>query len=237
MDPATVAASASAASDGANFFFGLGDRLGWFGGQDGGAAADDARWMNDFSWKQSLRNEAFQNELARHGIKMRVDDAVASGLHPLVGAGVNPASGGFGGTAFTGVPSPERRQMSGLDFGQNISRAISATRSPEEKALMAVELRRQMAEADLAGTNAQIARRQLMEMSKTPPLPAKYRSFMNSDGTTESVYSPDYSQAIMSDPIGMWATSLKKAFGGPDTGPFWSTVGSSARRLMHPWRE
>lgn len=163
MDPLVAAQVAGNVAD---IGFGLYDR---FAGNDGGIAQDDARWMNDFSWKQSLRNEVFQNDLARHGIKMRVDDAVSAGLHPLVGAGINPASGGYGGAVFSGVPSAQGRSFRGSDFGQNISRAVSATRSLEEKQLMAVELRRQMAEADLAGTNAQIARRQLMEMSKSPP--------------------------------------------------------------------
>lgn len=210
-----------------------------FSGGDEGLSRDDQRWMNDFSWKQSLRNEEFQNQLANHGIKMRVDDAVSAGLHPLVGAGINPASGGWSGPAFSGSASGGRPpiQNPGFNMGQNLSRAVNATSTLEEKQIRAIELER--AKTQLQGDQIQnaIAAKQLSMMGMTPPMPSKYQTVSTPGGGTENVYSSDYSQAIMSDPIGMWANSFKKSFGGPDTGPFWNTVGNSALRLMHPWRK
>lgn len=212
----------------------------FFGQHDGGSASDDARFMNDFNWKQSLRNEQFQQDLARHGIKMRVDDAVSAGLHPLVGAGINPASGGWSGAAFT--PTPQRNpRMSGMSMGANISSSVDATSTGEEKVLRALEIHRQMTQLQGDELQLQLLRKQLEQMDKTPPMPSlptpsKFQTFRNSDGSITQGYSSEYSQSIMSDPIGMWAQSLKKSLGGPDTDPFWETFGRSALRLMQPWK-
>lgn len=208
----------------------------FFGNHDSGSAGDDARFMNDFAWKQSLRNEEFQKQLSEHGIKMRVDDAVSAGLHPLVGAGINPSQGGFSTPAFTGTPTRFPKQPSGISMGADISRAVSATSTLEEKQLRALELQRAINDTKRSGYEADIAARQLKMMGSTPPMPNKYQSVMKPDGTTEAVYSSDYSQAIMSDPLGMWANSFKKAFGGPDNEPFWKALYDTGRMAINPWR-
>lgn len=222
-------------SDLMNLGFGLYDR---FGGTDSGVAGDDARFMNDFAWKQSLRNEDFTQDLARHGIKMRVDDAVSAGLHPLVGAGGNPAQGGFSAAAFTPTMGSQQKQFNnpGFSMGQNMSRAAAATMTEQEKAIQAAELGRILADTAESQARTALAQKQLREMAMSPSMPNKYQKVMLPDGTSETVYSSDYSQAIMSDPLGMWANSFKKSFGGPDSYKFWGAVGRAGRNLMHPWR-
>lgn len=207
-----------------------------WGAGGGGQAGDDVRWMNDFAWKQSLRNEDFQKDLATHGIKMRVDDATSAGLHPLVGAGINPASGGWSGTAFN---QPQSKQpQGGVSMGANISRAVQTTMTDQEKLIQAAELQRLLADTAESQARKALADKQLAELINTQPMPtpSKYQSFKNSDGSITQGYSSDYSQSIMSDPIGMWAQSLKKSLGGPDNDAFWDMFGRSVLRLMKPWQ-
>lgn len=241
MDPGAIMSGLqqgfNTLGSGFNLGFGIHD---FFSGA-GDTAQNDARFMNDFAWKQSLRNEQFQKDLASHGLRMRVNDAVEAGLHPLVGAGINPANGGWSGAAFSG--SAERYPRQPLPLGHNVSRAVDATSTGEEKILRALEIHRQMTQLEGDELQLQILRKQLDEMDKTPPMPTpspsipnKFQLFRNSDGTITQGYSSDYSQSIMSDPIGMWAQSLKKALGGPDADPFWDMFGRSALRLMQPWK-
>lgn len=138
---------------------GVGSLLGATGGFFGGGGSEglsrgDQRFLADFQWKQSLRNEKFQNDLATHGIRMRVADAEAAGLHPLVAAGVNPNGGSFA-TQITG--SPEYREGFGPKLermGQNISRAASVMMSREEKQAQLLALERTAAETDLVRKQA-----------------------------------------------------------------------------------
>lgn len=74
---------------------------------------------------------AYQHEANTHGIRWKVQDAIAAGLHPLAALGVSPASG-F--SASVGRQEPE----SGLGdsvkgMGQDITRAIQATRTAGER--------------------------------------------------------------------------------------------------------
>lgn len=219
------------------------DPQSWFSGGDSDTASNDARFMNDFAWKQSLRNEQlqrdqfqFNKDLATHGIRMRAADAEAAGFHPLVGAGVNPAMGSsnsFGGTSFVGAHSsaPKSSPFS-LGFSQSISRAKAATMTEQEKVLAAAELARIQASTAESHARIALAQREMSLLGKTPPIPSKYQQVTLPSGGFENVYSPDYSQAIMSDPLGMWANSFKKAFGGPDSRPFWGAVKRGAKRSL-----
>lgn len=187
-------------------------------GPKGSTAENDIRWMNDFAWKQSLRNEQFQQDLANHGIKMRVDDAVRAGLHPLVGAGINPASGGWSGPAFNQPQPKQQMGGGGASMGVNISRAVDATRSPEERELMALQL--ENARADTARSQAErdIANLELQRMRLNPPMP------------NPEPYSP----------TGAHAASMKyygnQIFGEPAR-PFWDSVGRNAGRLLAPLKK
>lgn len=72
---------------------------------------------------QSKRQEYAQREFAKHGIRWKVADAKAAGLHPL-------AALGAAGAAY----SPVAAAGSDLgSIGQDISRSIDATRTAEER--------------------------------------------------------------------------------------------------------
>lgn len=86
---------------------------------------------------------AYQQQQDKNSIQWRVADATAAGLHPLVAAGFNPGSGPVAVNASTSPPSsspgmvPPQGDPSassrGGNMGQNISRAIRAMLTPEER--------------------------------------------------------------------------------------------------------
>lgn len=143
--PAVVGALANAAQVGLSAY---GAAKG--GGGTAGLSKDDARFVADFEMKQSLRNEQFQNDLAKMGIRMKVADAEAAGLHPLAALGVNTASNSFGGPISV---MPETKgpglgsRLQGL--GQDISRAAMTMATPEEKAFKQLQLQKMKTENEI----------------------------------------------------------------------------------------
>lgn len=94
------------------------------------------------------RNIDFQREMAQMGVRWRVADAKAAGLHPLAALGAAPVSASPVAVGDTSMGSA----LAAL--GQNISRAVSAGRTEQENA---AELARKMAEAQIAKTEAETA--------------------------------------------------------------------------------
>lgn len=211
-------------------------------GPKGSTAENDRRWMNDFNWKQSLRNEELQNEqfkfnkeLALHGIKMRADDAIAAGFHPLVGAGVNPSggsSGGFGGTSFIGGDSPRRGSSGGssIGFSQDIGRAKVATMTQDEKILRAAQLAEIQANTAESMARKALAEREMSMLGATPPIPSKYNQFRDENGNVVNRLNPEYRMG--NDFFSNWSDSLRHNFAGPDTQPFWGAVRRGFRRSL-----
>lgn len=198
----------------------FGINLGDFFNKGSDTAANDTRFMNDFAWKQSLRNEEFQRDLAQHGLRWRTEDAQRAGLHPLVGAGINPAQGGWSGPAFVGAPESRRGSGVTASYSQDVSRARAATMTAEEKEIRALELARLQADTAESFARKAIAERELAQMGKTPPMPQKYIQIVNEHGDVETIYNPDIAAAMMADPLGTWANSFRKTFGGPDSSHF-----------------
>lgn len=97
------------------------------GGLLGMKSQKDANKANEAS---QLRQEALQKEFAQSGIQWKVKDAEAAGIHPLYALGANttsyqPTNVGGGATDFGFLG----------DAGQNIGRAIDATRSTPASAM------------------------------------------------------------------------------------------------------
>lgn len=86
------------------------------------------------------RNYDMQKEFAQMGIRWRAEDAREAGIHPLaaIGANITGASPSF---QMNSSPPPRTnyRETFG-EMGQNISRAINTTLSPEEKAAKMLQL-------------------------------------------------------------------------------------------------
>lgn len=97
------------------------------------------------------REERLQKEFAQHGIQWRVEDAQRAGLHPVFalsggGAAYSPPS------VSVGSSSSGYSELS----GQDISRAVRATMSPEQREVMRIQeqevlsrITRNNAEADM----------------------------------------------------------------------------------------
>ena len=189
----------------------------------------DQRWLADFQWKQSLRNEDFQHELATHGIRLRVADAEAAGLHPLVGAGINPASGSFGmpiSGGGGGESSGSKFASKLADMGQNISRAAASTMTQDERLVLHSNAMKAQSEADLARSQAALARAQTAELGKKPPIPNAHTLIRNDDGSFSTINNPDLAGAIMSDPLGMWGTAVHNTVSDIKHSPKWDIPGN-----------
>lgn len=115
------------------------------GGMIGGAVGQGIQNREEAKREQEKwdRNVAVQREFAQHGIRWKVEDAKAAGIHPLVALGAQPAqfSGYAGGSSSTG---PDLASM-----GQDITRAISATSTEEQKLMQQYTI--QSAVLDLQG--------------------------------------------------------------------------------------
>lgn len=221
------------ASDLANLGFGIYDRV---AGRDSGSAGDDARFMNDFAWKQSLRNEDYQ----KNYLQYRSADAIAAGLHPLAALGVNVGSGPSA-AAFSGVTPKSPRAYSDMsNLGQNTLRAQLAQATASDRAIAAATVRKLDSETALNNRTQIPGQSPALDNSQLPP-PApmdvsnKYQLVKNAMGRYEWILSPQASQGIMSDPIRMWAESLQNAFAGPETYPLWKNAWKSLKRIVLPF--
>lgn len=112
VDPAITAAAIGAGSQ----------LLGGFLGRR------DARAANDQAMQLADRQIALQKEFAQHGVRWRVEDAKAAGIHPLFALG-GSANYSPVNVAFQRSPLPDA--LAGA--GQDISRAIQATRTGDER--------------------------------------------------------------------------------------------------------
>lgn len=107
----------------------------------------------------SARNGATQDEYARHGIQMRVADAKAAGIHPLYALNAqtyNASPSHVGDTSFGDSVSR---------MGQNISRAVDATRTTSQRA--------QSLSLENAGLQNELLRAQISQIHRAnnPPFP------------------------------------------------------------------
>lgn len=131
----------------------LGAAVGLAGGFMGKSSADRAAEQNAEIAREQM---AQQREFAQHGIRWRVSDAQAAGIHPLYAMGAQLPS-------FTPVGhhvEPDFSMANAVSsMGQDIGRAVDATRTKSEKIsarLTALQLER--AELENAHIRAQIAK-------------------------------------------------------------------------------
>lgn len=105
-----------------------GDLLNYYGSRKEG---EEARNQAD---RLNADNIALQREFAQMGIRWRVADAQAAGIHPLAALGASSAS--FSPSFQMADPPPSKYRLGGTlidKMGQNITRAISATQTAQER--------------------------------------------------------------------------------------------------------
>lgn len=120
------------------------------------------------SREEAEKDRALQREFAQNGIRWRVDDAKAAGIHPLYAMGASIPTYSPISQAFT----PNTGFADGLSqMGQDISRAVHSTRTADERqhaVLEGLAIERGHLENDLL--RAQIAK--LTHSQVGPPSPS-----------------------------------------------------------------
>lgn len=98
--------------------------------QQGGYAGTNIDYVREM-WK---KNYNAQKEFAQNGIRWKVEDAKAAGLHPLAGLGSGSYYTPSGSIGFEQTGGQGQDYSWLADAGQNIGRAIDAKATAEERA-------------------------------------------------------------------------------------------------------
>jgi len=104
--------------------------------------------------KQMARAQfQFQQDFAKQGVRWRVEDAKAAGLHPLFALGYQP-TGGSPVQIPAGGPDPMGGALA--EAGQSIGRAVAAQQTKEERALQALQMATLMAGLEESDARKQV---------------------------------------------------------------------------------
>lgn len=123
---------------------------------------------NQINKDNAQRNIEKQEEFAKHGLRWKVQDALAAGISPLAALG---ASGAAFAPVHVGAEANTALGDGLQSMGQNISRAVAATSTQEEKTLSTLRL--QSLQLDLEGKalDNQIRASQLRQLNTGPAFP------------------------------------------------------------------
>lgn len=133
----------------------------------GGLMGRDAnRDHNAQAAAQAAANMAMQREFAQNGIRWKVEDAKAAGIHPLYALGASTPS--FSPVSLGTAPD-QSMSTAMADMGQNISRAVSSTRTAPEKELATIQLAQARAQLDGSVIDNQIKAVQLKNLANPSP--------------------------------------------------------------------
>lgn len=134
----------------------------------------------------NTQNYMAQKEFAQNSIRWRVEDAIAAGLHPLAAIG---ASGtGYSPSSVVGDTDNSKSEMIGR-MGQNISRAISAGSTRQEREY--ADRQRLMWETQLKGSQLDNEYKQVLidkARAPNPPIPNTVDNNINQDEIPDTVY-------------------------------------------------
>lgn len=177
------------------------------GGLMGKSAADNAREANA---AQAAANVAMQKEFAQNGIRWKVEDAKAAGIHPLYALGASTPS--FSPVSLGATPDNSMPQAM-ADIGQNISRAVSATKTEEEKLMSTINLGIAKANLESATLDNQIKARQLSQIGVGAPSMPGSTNFIPGQGNSGLV-KINPSERVASQPT----REAQEAGWAPDVG-------------------
>lgn len=175
--------------------------------QEDALAWQQANWQQNADLQREFwdKNAALQREFAQSGIRWRVEDAKAAGIHPLFslsggGAAFSPQSVSVdGGGSYPSNNSGEYLSR----MGQDISRAISATQTKDEREndmIAKLSLERAGLENELL--KAQITKTLAMA---NPPMPrlkpeGTFTPHVDSISGPMGVYEPKAPEVTNADP-------------------------------------
>ncbi len=155
------------------------------------ATRRDSEWQQNFDWQQTM---------AKHGIKMRVEDAKSAGVHPLYALGANTPSS-------YPVQSIQGGRSGGMP-GQNIGRSQMATMTKEERA---ARLENQTLQNDLLKTQINAANNPPMPPARgtTAELPPEASLTPDTTGGYQINPSINTSQSQQNDRWGQWSWFMR----------------------------
>lgn len=136
------------------------------------AAADAAEKANAIAERNAERNIELQKQFAQEGIRWKVADAKAAGIHPLYALGANTTS-----FSPVSVGSPSGGYDSSLgsamaSAGQDLSRAINSTRTAPERADAFSKTVQDMTVTKMGLENELLASKvALQKQALNPPMP------------------------------------------------------------------
>ncbi|AXB22588.1 minor capsid protein [Alces alces faeces associated microvirus MP21 4718] len=136
----------------------VGSAIGAVGSIAGGLLSSGG---SDNSMALSQMNYEHQKEFAQNGIRWKVADAKAAGLHPLAALGANTAS--YTPSGVIGGSSGQDYSWLG-DAGQSIGRAVEAGMSRKERAAMQAQ-REQSSQIQLETQRAQLENQNLQNQA------------------------------------------------------------------------
>jgi len=159
-------------------------------GRIGASGEDGARWMglnnvSDKIWgkrggviaKDNFdKNAALQREFAQNSIRWKVNDAKMAGIHPIYAIGAQ-------GTSFSPMYSSDSGSGGDPDVaalaevGQNVTRAIGATRTTEEKLAASLNL-------ESMDLDNQLKRAELAKINAGPSFPGGSQTFIEGQGNS-----------------------------------------------------
>lgn len=171
----------------------------------GAASLIGGAFSSSRSGREARLNRKMQKEFAQHGIRWRVEDAKAAGLHPLYALGAQTPS-------FSPVYSSDSIGPALADAGQSIGRAVAAQSTPHEKVMAQLQLRaaeQQLEEGDarIGLLKSEAMRNRLESLSRIgmpslgdPVDPNIVPSGMEGQAPNQGMSKVVPSQVIASDP-------------------------------------
>lgn len=204
------------------------------------SARDQAQFNHDVL-HSAVQDREMQREFAQHGIRWKVEDAKAAGLHPLFALGGVPQS-------YSPVTSlsPGGAPQYGNDMGealsragQDIGRAISAQETPEQRQIRQANLALVQSQIERNHSEAMAARSQAVRNAQagTGPGPAV--------GQGSPLGDPNIVKVNPVDPLGQFrglegvpmAWDTAKFDADPMTSRSSAFPGQTAGRGHAAWRE
>lgn len=171
-----------------------GDLLAYDAARKAGRSAERGQSeANRIALHNAERDRELQELFARMGIRWRVEDAKAAGLHPLAALGAGGASYSPSSLSlFTGAEGGKYRARSEFAsrMGQNISRAAMAMATPHERTANRLQEERLGLENDLL--RAQITK---IHRDITPGFPSDYGVSVEGQGDSRIQEVPVYRTA------------------------------------------
>lgn len=124
--------------------------------------------------RQAQMNYLAQKEFAQNGIRWKVHDSEAAGIHPLFSLGANTSSY----NPVIGYSGDGGLSDFSATLGQSFDRAVQAKKTPAERAIAQLQQQKlfdldvRQKEANIALTNAEISRVSRQTQQQVPPMPS-----------------------------------------------------------------